>query len=174
MCCQKLGFQLWYLPFLELWGSIFLVGRRKSGRWAQVYFLFLVLICFLKYRNVNCGKHKVSKLPSLSQALGTVILIKKDQIWPLRVSQVKKAVRSINNLIDCVRYNNGDMHSISWEHQKKGYHFYLGCQGGDPWANLRRRGGASHKILQPSPYPQHTISGNKFLTFHLTFKVPMT
>lgn len=75
-------------------------------------------ICFLKYRNVICGKHKASKSPFLSQALGTVIP-EKNQIWPLRVLQLKKAVRNINNLLDCVKCNNGDIHSISWEHQKK-------------------------------------------------------
>lgn len=67
----------------------------------------------------------------MRQALGTMIP-DKDQIWPLRVSQLKKAVRNVNNLIDCVQSNNGDIHSFSWEHQKKGYLFYLGCQGGDP------------------------------------------
>lgn len=44
---------------------------------------------------------------------------KKDQIWPSGISKLKRTVRSINKLIDCVKCNNGDLHGISWDRRER-------------------------------------------------------
>lgn len=54
--------------------------------------------------------------------------LKKDPIWSLKISQLRRTVRNMNNLTDCVKCNDGDLHSISWEHRERAPP--PTCQGG--------------------------------------------